>query len=385
MRKSEQPTACPPVERNRKVQRVEETFSVRAASAPDRVRQLDPKGVALVPKRPCAVFAIASWAQDGVFPPDVVTELRRFVVLDPGRTLVTFDGDAATTTLADAELLLTGWGCPRIDDEVLDRAPRLRAVIHAAGSVKSVVDPVAFDRGVTVSSAAAANAVPVAEYTVATLILAAKRAITRARWYADASLPDSDRRWLSGAGTGLYDCTVGVVGASHIGRLVLRRLRGHDVRVLLTDPYVSTDEARGLGAELVELDELCRRSELITLHAPALPETYHLLDARRLDLLPEGATVVNTARGALVDTAALTRHCVSGRLSAVLDVTDPEPLPRDHELLRLPNVLVTPHLAGAQGRELRRLGEFAAAEVARLLHGEPLRGLIRATDLDHIA
>jgi phosphoglycerate dehydrogenase-like enzyme len=280
------------------------------------------------------------------------------------------------------EVLVTGWGCPRIDADVLARAPRLRAVVHAAGSVKGHVDPAVFDRGVIVSSAAPANAVPVAEYTVAVVVLAAKRALTRANWYArDRAAGD----WRSGAGTGLYGRTVGVIGASTIGRLVLERLRGFDVRPLLADPYVSVDEAQALGAELVAVDELCRRADVVSVHAPALPETHHLLDARRLALLPDGATVVNTARGSLVDTAALTDHCAKGRIDAVLDVTEPEPLPVDHPLLRLPNVLVTPHLAGSQGNELRRLGDFVVAEVGRLVRGEPLRGAIQADQLHRLA
>jgi phosphoglycerate dehydrogenase-like enzyme len=119
--------------------------------------------------------------------------------------------------------------------------------------------------------------------------------------------------------------------------------------------------------------------------APALPQTRHLIDARRLDLLKDGAALINTGRGSLVDTAALTAHCAKGRIEAVLDVTEPDPLPADHPLLHLPNVLVTPHLAGSQGRELRRLGEFAVAEVERLVRGEPLLGTIRGEDLHRIA
>ncbi|MFD0663304.1 NAD(P)-dependent oxidoreductase [Thermocatellispora tengchongensis] len=133
-----------------------------------------------------------------------------------------------------------------------------------------------------------------------------------------------------------------MVGASRIGRHVLRRLRRFDVEVLLYDPYVNAAEAARLGAEPVGLDDLCRRSHLVTVHAPALPETRHMLDARRLDLLPENAVVVNTARGSLIDTQALTRACATGRISAILDVTDPEPLPPGHPLLAMPNVLVTP-------------------------------------------
>ncbi|MGP3962211.1 hydroxyacid dehydrogenase [Nonomuraea sp. 3N208] len=337
-----------------------------------------------MPRRPVAVFAIAPWALGGVFPADLLTRLGELADIDPATTFTSFEGPAAAAALAEAHILVTGWGCPRIDAGVLAAAPRLRAVVHAAGTVKALVDPLVFERGVIVSSAAEANAVPVADYTMAMLILGAKQTFSRARRYASA-VEGTPRDWLAGEGTGLHDCTVGVIGASRIGRLVLRRLRSFDVQVLLYDPYVTAAEASDLGVEQVSMDELCRRSDLVTVHAPALPETRHILDGRRLDLLPDGAVVVNTARGSLIDTEALTRSCAGGRISAILDVTDPEPLPPGHSLFALPNVLITPHLAGAQGRELRRLGEFAVAEVSQLLSGAPLLGRVEPEQLSYIA
>ncbi|MEV4571553.1 hydroxyacid dehydrogenase [Nonomuraea sp. NPDC049419] len=335
-------------------------------------------------RRPVAVFAIAPWAFDGVFPADLLTRLRQLVDIDPAARFTSLAGPAAAAALEKADLLITGWGCPRIDADVLAAAPRLRALVHAAGTVKARVDPVVFEHGVVVSSAAEANAVPVADYTIAMLVLGAKQAFSRARRYAAAG-EDSPRDWLSGEGTGLHGCTVGVIGASRIGRHVLHRLRQFDVEVLLHDPYVSRAEAARLGAELVGMDDLCRRSDLVTVHAPALPETRHMLDGRRLDLLPDGAMVINTARGSLIDTEALTRACADGRVSAILDVTEPEPLPPGHPLLGMSNVLVTPHLAGAQGRELRRLGEFAVAEVSRFVNGAPLLGRVEPEQLPYIA
>ena len=179
-------------------------------------------------------------------------------------------------------------------------------------------------------------------------------------------------------------------GASRIGRLLLPLLAEQGFRLLLADPTLRDADVAGLvpepaRVELVGLDDLLRRFHVVTVHAPELPQTRHLLDARRLALMPDGAVLVNTARGSLVDTAALTRECASGRLDAVLDVTDPEPLPAGHPLFALPNVLVTPHIAGAMGTEVGRLGEFAVAEVERYAAGLPLAGLVRADDLGRIA
>ncbi|MEV4551956.1 hydroxyacid dehydrogenase [Nonomuraea wenchangensis] len=329
---------------------------------------------------PRVAFAMQPLLLPELFPLDLMRRLAAVAGI-AGGVIDSFDGPL------DADILITGWGCPRIDAAVLASAPRLRAVVHAAGSVKGHLTPAVFERGIAVSSAAAANAVPVADYTLAMLVLAAKQAFARARAYAAAGWSGDALPGVAtpGDGGGLTGATVGVVGASRVGRLVIARLRGHGADILLSDPYVGPDEAAALGARHVPLDELCRRAELVTLHAPELPETRHLLDGRRLGLLRDGAVVVNTARGALIDTAALVRHCASGRISAVLDVTEPEPLPPGHPLLGLPNVLVTPHISGARGRELRRLGEFAVAEVERLAHGHPLHGAVHPSDLPHIA
>ncbi|MGZ0145943.1 hydroxyacid dehydrogenase [Kribbella sp. WER1] len=314
------------------------------------------------------------------FPPDLLDRLRRTVdVLDVVAT--DFGDPEVRKALASTDILITGWGCPRIDAGVLADAPRLTAVLHAAGSVKGHVGPEVWERGIAVSSAAAANAVPVAEFTVGAIRLAGKKAFQLAARYRDSGHEDHT---LDPA-MGNVGRTVGIVGASRIGRLVLQMLAGSPYRLLVSDPFLSPDGAAGLGAELVELETLLGCSDIVSLHAPALPETRHLLDGRRLSSMRDGAVLVNTARGSLVDTDALAAECAQGRLYAVLDVTDPEPLPPHHPLLALPNVQVTPHVAGAMGSEIRLLGEYVAGEVERLVRGEPLAGRITAGDLPQIA
>lgn len=324
---------------------------------------------------------------DELFPADVQDRLRRVAAFDEPPTVhADLPSAASRGRLERTELLVTSWGCPPITSAVLDAAPRLRAIVHAAGSVKGHVPPDVFTRDITVTSAAAANAVPVADYTMAMLVLAAKRAFGFAHDYRDGRYfgPDTAGEPVS-RDVGLVGTTVGVVGASRVGRLVIERLRGFGCTVLLSDPYVDPAEVQALGAWQVDVDDLCRHADLVTLHAPELPETRHLVDDRRLGLLRDGAVLVNTARGSLVDTAALTRHCAAGRVAAVLDVTEPEPLPAGHPLFALPNVLVTPHVAGARGRELRLLGDFAVTEVERLVAGLPPRGVVHATDFERIA
>lgn len=283
----------------------------------------------------------------------------------------------------DTEVLLTCWGAPRLDGTWLNAMPRLRAVIHAAGSVKGIVTDACRDRDISVSSGAAVNAVPVAEFTVSMIVLATKRVLWMADRYRTLG-PDWHPRAIA-ADVGTFDRTIGICGASLIGRRVIEMLRAYDVRVLLNDPYVDHAEAIRLGVELVDLDELCARSDVVSLHAPALPSTRHLIDARRLALMRDGATLINTARGMLVDTEALSRELVSGRLFAVLDHTEPEILPADSPLFGLPNVLVTPHVAGSLGTELRRLGSSAVDEVARFAAGEPFMHPVRYDTLGRSA
>ncbi|MFI8961351.1 hydroxyacid dehydrogenase [Streptomyces sp. NPDC053493] len=286
----------------------------------------------------------------------------------------------AAAALAEAELLLTCWGATPLTEEVLDRAPRLKAVVHAAGSVKHHITEACWARGIRVTSAAAANALPVAEYTLAAILFAGKQVLRSAQQYArlrtDQAWTDESDAW------GNYRRTVGIVGASRIGRRVLDLLRPFDLDVLLYDPYV-TDAPP--GTELVGLDELCARSTVVSVHAPQLPATYRMIGAPQLAAMPDGATLINTARGSLVDEDALLPHLRAGRLHAVLDVTDPELPPPDSPLYELPNVLLTPHVAGSLGNELHRMADQALAEIARYGRGEPFAEEVRASDLTRSA
>jgi phosphoglycerate dehydrogenase-like enzyme len=274
---------------------------------------------------------------------------------------------------------------PRIDTASLDLMPRLSAIVHAAGTVKTFLSADVYARGIQVSSAVEANAVPVAEFTFASIVFTAKHVRAFAREYqASRDLGCRDLPHVAER-AGTKGITVGVVGASRVGRRVLRLLRNLEVSVLVSDPYLTESDAEALGASLTGLDELVGRSDIVTLHAPALPETARMIDRDRLAAMRAGAVLINTARGSLVDTEALTAELVSGRISAVLDVTEPEPLPPDSPLYDLPNVQLTPHIAGSVGNEMPRLLEYAIAEIERLAAGLPLRYPVLAADLARIA
>ncbi|WAL74772.1 hydroxyacid dehydrogenase [Kitasatospora sp. YST-16] len=316
------------------------------------------------PHRPRALFAMGRRHRDALFPPAAVERLTRHVDLDLQLVVEDFDRIPGP---ASVELLITSWGCPPLDAAALARMPALKAVVHAAGSVKHHVTEACWERGLRVSTAAAANAVPVAEYTLAAVLFANKRVLEIADRYREHRTALDWSAQFPGFGN--HRRTIGVVGASLVGRRVLELLRPFDFDVLVSDPHLDPADALALGARLTELDELLAQCDVVSLHAPALPETHHLLDARRLALLRDGATLVNTARGSLVDTAALTAEARSGRLHAVLDVTEPEVLPADSPLYALPNVLLTPHIAGSLGNELLRITDSALDEVERYCAG----------------
>ena len=296
--------------------------------------------------------------------------------------LSSWDDPRADALLADAEILVGHWGCPTLTEAVLDRAPDLRLFAYGAGTVKWQVTDEVFARGIVVTSAAAANAVPVAEYAVGAILLANKGVFVVRELQRD---PDA-RATFDGTRVGNRGTRVGIVGASLVGRLVIDMLRATDLRVAVYDPYLSPDEAEQLGVEKVDdLDALCGSVRLLSIHAPDIPPTRGMIGAAQLAALPDGATVVNTARPALVDQDALVAELASGRLAAVLDVTEPDPLPAGHPLLALPNAFVTPHVAGAMGNELVRLSELAVTEVERFVAGEPPLHPVTAADLDRIA
>lgn len=321
--------------------------------------------------RPRVVLVMDDAAFAVQFGPAELSRLAAIAELGDPLHLCELDSPIARRRLAECDVLMTSWGVPELTEERLFAAPRLRAILHSAGSVRGFVGDEVWCRGIVVSTSAEENAVPVAEYTLAAVIMAGKKApflaarahVTRDGWEDVIGRNDLSNR----------SRTIGLVGFSRIGRRVATMLRMLDTAaVLVADPFAAADEVSAAGARLVCLDELLSRSEILSLHAPLLPETHHMIGSRELSLLPDRATVINTARGALIDHDALAAECMSGRLDAILDVTEPEPLPPNSVLYSLPNVMITPHIAGSLGAETRRMSRHAIDELERWLAGEEL-------------
>jgi phosphoglycerate dehydrogenase-like enzyme len=281
-----------------------------------------------------------------------------------------------TDEIADAEVILASWGCPVMDAGFLDSAPQLRLVLYAAGSVRAFVTDDLWQRGVRVSSAYALNAVSVAEYSLAAILFSLKHGWRLMRE------PGGSLSQIPGA----YGATVGLVSLGAVGRLVRKRLREHQVRVVAYDPTLGADEARRLGVRAVDLAELFRVSDVVSLHSPLLSETRGMVTGAHIESMRFGATLINTARGALVHEDELVSVLERRTdLQAVLDVTDPEPPLAGSAVTRLPNVVLTPHIAGAIGPERRRLGRGMVQELRRYVRDEPLRWELTRERVEHMA
>lgn len=278
---------------------------------------------------------------------------------------------ALADDLADSyDALVTSWSTARFEPSALIGA-RLRLAAHAAGSVRAKLPRKLLERGLRVTQAAEALAPAVAELAMTlTLVLLRNvhhydRALWTTRDWVPARQPDLGRA-LSGQ-------QVGIVGMSRTGRHYASMLAGIGVRVIRAyDPYADPVACAELGVELVGLDDLFATSHVVAVHAPSTEETRHLIGARQFELLPAGAVFVNTARSWIVDQEALLREVVTGRISAGLDVFDTEPLPGESPFYGLPNVVVTPHVAGATLEARFCQGDTVVAELERFVSGRPL-------------
>ena len=299
----------------------------------------------------------------------------------------TGDGPASKqellAVLAGADACITSWGVAPLDADVVAAAPRLGHLAHMGGSVKRFVSGAVWERGIRVTSAAVTLARDVAETTLGLMIVGRKRIWPLGNHVRDGGWRDSPV-WDRWDARELHRSTVGLIGAGSVGRHVIELLAPFSVTILVADPYLSDEEAARLGVKKVEPAELMSRSDVVSIHAPDADQTRHMIGAELLSRLSDGAVLINTARGSIIDEAALIDELDTGRIFAFLDVTEPEPPASDSPLRRLENVVITPHIAGCI-ENCHRMGELAVEEVRRYLAGQPAINEIRPDMLDRIA
>ena len=312
--------------------------------------------ISLLPKRSL---------RERILPPEALDMLQGFADVVINFEDRDFSENEAVEFLRGSNGVMGSWGVTALSPDILKAAPDLKIWSHAAGSLKSrdrICDE-AWDKGIVITSAAPAIAEDVAEYTVAMIGISLRKVLPLSRRMAAGEPRPSKLEVRT-----LYRRTIGVIGASQVGIRVMRLLRPYRTRILLYDPFVSEDEARDeYGAELVDLETMARESEVVTCHAPKLDATKHMWSATHFRLMRDDAVFINDSRGANIDEAALIAELQTGRIFACIDVTDPEPCAPDSPLRSLPNVILTPHIAGAQ---TYRVGEMAAEELRRHFAGE---------------
>jgi phosphoglycerate dehydrogenase-like enzyme len=332
-------------------------------------------------EKPIAAFLLPAESFESAYgdeEKEVLTSLMNFVGPPPGASL----SNLSAKDVSGVEVLFTGWDSPKLDVKLLSVFSSLRMVFHAGGSVKFLLTDQFWQRGVRVTCTARANAIPVAEFTFAHIILALKHALR------SAQVTRESRRFVRDDAVvpSCYRAVVGIISAGLIGRMVIERLRQLEIQIVCYDPFLSAHDAAELGVTPCTLDEVFLRSDVVSCHTPLLPETTHLLRERHFASMKPYASFINTARGAIVHESELIA-VLSRRpdLFAVLDVTDPEPPLTNSLLFALPNVVLTPHISGSIGPECRRMGRMIVDEVRHYLAGTPLRGEILRDKLPLLA
>jgi phosphoglycerate dehydrogenase-like enzyme len=314
-----------------------------------------------------AAFLFSTEARDVVYTEAVMARLRRCVHVGP-IVAPAHGWPEFREAFKDVQVVFSGWGAPTMDEDLLNALPQLKVVFYAGGSVRYFATGALWNRGIRLTTAVAINAVPVAEYTVAAILLGLKRFWHYARLTHDERSFRTDRPV-----PGAYHSNVGLISYGTIARLVRQRLRAHEVNVLVYDPLLGGEEASREKVRKVELDELFALSDVVSLHAPVLPETTGMITCGHFMQMKPGALFINTARGEIVNEpgmiAALRRRT---DLYALLDVTAPEPPVAHSPLYTLPNVILTPHIAGSLGPECERMGHAMVDELERHLDGRPL-------------
>ncbi len=305
--------------------------------------------------------------ENQVFPETVLGEIRHsadcpWPILDPAKWR------EAGEALREADVLFGTWGMPKLDEEFLAACPAVKAIFYAAGSVKGFVTDAGWERGIVVSSAWAANGVAVAEYALATILLSLKRF-----WHFSRAVRAGADGIRNVRIPGAYRSKVGLVSLGVIGRATARLLQPFELEILAYDPFMPAEGAAYWNVRLVPLEELFLECDVISLHAPWIPATERMITGGLIASMKEGSTLINTSRGAIIAEdemiEVLTRR---PDISAVLDVTYPEPPAADSPLRSLPNVVLTPHIAGSLQGECARMGSWMAAELERFVAGEPL-------------
>ena len=314
--------------------------------------------------RPNALFIFDPVFFDAVYGKKERDELRA-IARFPDRCFSPDEISACPDLLAEVDFIYSGWGAPRLNDAFLCASPRLKSVFYGAGSIKNIVTEAFWDRNIPITSAYAANAIPVAEFALAQIILSLKNVWRYAPELRKLRAYPADRQ-----PPGTYGRTVAIISLGSIGQQLRKMLRAFDFKVIAYDPYIDPATAAELDVEMVSLEEAFACADIVSIHTPLLEETAGMVSGELLSSMKHGATLINTARGEIIDEAEMIEVLKKRPdLIAVLDVTEKEPPSKDSPLYVLPNVVLTPHIASATVATRRAMAELAAENLIQALTG----------------
>ena len=324
-------------------------------------------------KKQAIFFNDDSWRFPVLYPEELRARIRALADFsDEIYSSKDLDDPALAGLFARTRVIFSSWGMPALTEKQIEaHFPNLEAVYYAAGTVQYFARPF-LKRGVRVFSAWAANGVPVVEFTVAQIVLAGKGYFQSLRRYRER-----DRKAAFAYTMSLpcnYNIRVGILGAGVIGREVMARLKAYQYEVLAYDPYVSDEVLSSLGAKRASLEEIFSTCQIISNHVANLPATVGMIDGKLLHSMLPNAALINTGRGAQVvesELIAALKACPDR--TALLDVTWPEPPEEGSEFYTLPNVFLTPHIAGSQNNEWARMALYMVEEFERTEDHLPVR------------
>jgi phosphoglycerate dehydrogenase-like enzyme len=332
-------------------------------------------------KRPALVISGSKELLATFFPPRMRARLRRF-------RWKTLEGREVTPDLKshlnDADALITTWDSPRFSDDLPTIAPRLRVIGHCGGEVKSRFHRSLFER-LTITNASAPMSRPTAELGAALLLYSARNVDFYRREMAKRSNQIYDDVHLHGTSESLIGQTVSMIGFGRIGRALADLLIGFNVKWLVHDPYADRSLSKKYPVRFVSLKELLPKARLLVLTAALTKQTRGILGEKQLAALPDGATVINIARGGLIDLEALKTEVRQGRLRCAIDVTDPlEPLPVGHPLRSMKGAIMTPHVAGSGRRVREDIANVVLDDLERFFRGKPVQNRVTTAMLDRM-
>jgi glyoxylate reductase len=259
----------------------------------------------------------------------------------------------------------------RVDDELLDAAPKLKVVANLAVGFDNIDVDACTRRGVLCGNTPGVLTETTADFAFALLMSAARRVVEGDRYTREG-------KWLTWGplllrGQDVNHSTLGLIGLGRIGSEMAKRAKGFSMRVMYYDMFRREDLEQSLGIIFADLDTVIREADFLSIHTPLTPETRHLMNAERFKMMKPTAILINSARGPIVDTMALSDALRSGTIAgAGLDVTDPEPIPMDHPLVGAPNCIIAPHIASASVVTRSKMSEIAAGNIINGLRGEPM-------------